>query len=157
MIAIVNYENETGHEFNIDIRTDELCDMLLEKTSDMLGCEYECECNLFITDGEEIRVLNSVNRGIDKVTDVLSFPYIDFAAPCDYTCIDEEDITLFEPESGRLMLGDIVICYEKVLSQAEEYGHSVKRELSFLIVHSILHLFGYDHMTDDERAMMEDK
>lgn len=87
---------------------------------------------------------------------MLSFPNIDFDSPCNYECIDEDDMNLFEPDSGRLMLGDIIICYDKVISQAEEYGHSVKRELSFLIVHSLLHLFGYDHIDEEDRVMMED-
>ena len=63
----------------------------------------------------------------------------------------------FHPESGELMLGDIVISKEKVISQAEEYGHSIEREYAFLIAHSMLHLFGYDHMEDDERMIMEEK
>ena len=63
----------------------------------------------------------------------------------------------FNPESGELMLGDIVISKEKVLSQAEEYGHLPKREYAFLIAHSMLHLFGYDHMVDEERVVMEAK
>lgn len=71
--------------------------------------------------------------------------------------IDEESAEAFNPESGELMLGDIVISKEKVLSQAEEYGHLPKREYAFLIAHSMLHLFGYDHMVDEERVVMEAK
>ena len=63
----------------------------------------------------------------------------------------------FNPETGELMLGDIVISKEKVIAQAEEYGHSTQREYAFLIAHSMLHLFGYDHMEEDERAVMEQK
>ena len=64
-------------------------------------------------------------------------------------------MSLFDPDSGELLLGDIVICYDRVIAQAEEYGHSVKREFSFLIVHSLLHLFGYDHIDDNDRIIME--
>ena len=122
-----------------------------------LGCEYESECSLLITTSEEIRELNKEYRGIDSVTDVLSFPAIDFTGPCCYDIIDEDDLSMFNPETGELILGDIVICYDRVLSQAEEYGHSVYREFSFLIVHSLLHLFGYDHIEDIDRVLMEDK
>ena len=69
----------------------------------------------------------------------------------------QESAEAFNPESGELMLGDIVISKEKVLSQAEEYGHLPKREYAFLIAHSMLHLFGYDHMVDEERVVMEAK
>ena len=102
-----------------------------------------------------IHELNRNMRGVDRTTDVLSFPLIDFNEPFFESEIDENDCSLFNPDTGMLMLGDIVICYEKVYAQAEEYGHSVLREFAFLIVHSILHLFGYDHMEDDERIVME--
>ena len=130
--------------------------MLFDASLDILNCEYDCECNLILTTPEEIRQINNDNRGIDKVTDVLSFPFIDFDSPCNYECIDEDDITIFEPDSGRLLLGDIIICYEKALYQAAEYGHSIKRELSFLMIHSLLHLFGYDHIDENDRIVMED-
>ena len=152
---MVFYENECDIEFEIDTDVDTLANELLEQTLDFLECEYECECNLLVTTREVIHELNRETRGIDRPTDVLSFPMIDFDTPCNYQCIDENDFTLFDPETGALMLGDIVICRDKVLEQANEYGHSVKRELSFLIVHSLLHLFGYDHMDDDERKEME--
>ena len=69
----------------------------------------------------------------------------------------EEEAEAFNPESGELMLGDIVISKEKVLAQAEAYGHSPKREFAFLIAHSMLHLFGYDHMEEEERLVMEER
>ena len=85
------------------------------------------------------------------------FPMIEYEEPGDFSVIDEESAEAFNPESGELMLGDIVISKEKVLSQAEEYGHLPKREYAFLIAHSMLHLFGYDHMVDEERVVMEAK
>lgn len=69
----------------------------------------------------------------------------------------EEDDSAFDPESGELVLGDIVISKERVIAQAEEYGHSIRREYAFLIAHSMLHLMGYDHMEEEERAVMEQK
>jgi len=153
---MVLYDNECNEEIDEALNPKELAEELLEATLDYLKCEYECECNLIVTTLEAIHELNSQTRGIDRPTDVLSFPMIDFLSPCDYSCINEDDFTLFNPDTGELMLGDIVLCREKVLEQAESYGHSVKREFSFLIVHSLLHLFGYDHMDDNERKAMED-
>ena len=102
--------------------------------------DHRFELNLTICDNEYIREINREYRNIDKETDVLSFPMMDFDTP---------EITV--------MLGDIIISYEKAVSQAEEYCHSIKRELCFLCCHSALHLLGYDHETDDERTEMEQK
>lgn len=154
-MGIVYYDNEYGREFDIGIDADVLCGQLLDSALDYLDCEYEAECSLVITTQDDIRDYNLANRNIDSATDVLSFPAIDFPAPCDYSIIDEEDFTQFNPDTGHMMLGDIVISYEHVIRQAKEYGHTVKRELSFLILHSILHLFGYDHITDEDRLIME--
>ena len=102
--------------------------------------DHRFELNLTICDNEYIREINREYRNIDKETDVLSFPMMDFDTP---------EITV--------MLGDIIISYEKAVSQAEEYCHSIKRELCFLCCHSALHLLGYDHETEDERTEMEQK
>ena len=117
-------------------------------------CPYEAEINLLLTTDEEIRKMNREYRQTDRATDVLSFPMLEYDAPADFSFLDEAE-DAFDPESGELVLGDIVISKEKVLAQAEEYGHSPLREYAFLIAHSMLHLFGYDHMEDDERALME--
>ena len=95
-------------------------------------------------------------RGVDAPTDVLAFPMLDFDAPNDLSYVERYPQDYFNPESGELLLGDIVISREKVDSQSQEYGHSPKRELAFLVCHSMLHLFGYDHMVDDERIVMEE-
>ena len=123
---------------------------------DYMKCPWECEINLTITDNDGIHELNRQFRDIDRPTDVLSFPMTEFAAPADFDSLDSDDVCdCFNPDTGELMLGDIVISAEKVLSQAEEYGHSPRREFCFLIVHSMLHLMGYDHMEDNERVEME--
>lgn len=154
----VNYYNECDFEpdFGLECSVEEHVKTIVEAVCDELGCEYEAECSLLITTQDEIRMLNHEHRNIDSVTDVLSFPAIDFESPCGFDIIDENDFSFFNPESGELLLGDIVICYDRVISQAKEYGHSVKREFSFLIVHSLLHLFGFDHIEDEDRVMMED-
>lgn len=136
------------------------CEAIANKVIDACltyaNCPYETEVNLLLTDAEEIHKMNQEFRGIDRPTDVLSFPMIDYPEAGEFDFLEEYD-DAFHPESGELLLGDIVICKERVLSQAEEYGHSILREYCFLIAHSMLHLFGYDHMEEDERIQMEEK
>lgn len=102
------------------------------------------EISVSFVPADEIKVLNLEYRGIDRVTDVLSFPMLEAA----------EDIGSIE---GEILLGDVVICPERAKSQACEYGHSYKRELTYLFVHSVFHLLGYDHMEEDERKKMREK
>jgi len=120
------------------------------------GCPYEAEISVIVTDDSGIRELNREHRGIDAPTDVLSFPLVPFGRPA---CFEElsEDSGLFNPETGELMLGDIVISADRVKEQAAAYGHSQKREFAFLVAHSMLHLIGYDHEKSktEERIMTE--
>lgn len=118
---------------------------------------YEAEVNLILTDNEAIQEMNRDFRKIDKVTDVLSFPMLDLKTSGDFTGIGQDIENNFNPDTGEVMLGDIVISIPKVKEQAKAYGHSDEREFSFLIVHSILHLLGYDHMTSKEAEFMEHK
>ena len=129
---------------------------VVEGSVNFLKCPYECEVSVTITDNDRIHEINMSERGIDAPTDVLSFPMLDFDKPNDLSYVEKYPQDYFNPETGELLLGDIVISIDKVKSQAEEYGHSDKRELAFLVAHSCLHLFGYDHMNDDERLVMED-
>ena len=148
-------ETEGNISFSFDAR--EIAETVVEASLEYVQFPYEAEVNLLITHDEEIREMNREHRGIDRATDVLSFPMLEFERPGDFTGIDEEMSDVFDPESGELMLGDIVISADKVIAQAEEYGHSPKREYAFLIAHSMLHLCGYDHMEADERKVMEQK
>ena len=107
-----------------------------------------------LTDDEAIHELNRTYRSIDRATDVLSFPLIEYPSAGDFSELEDCD-DFFSPESGEAMLGDIVISVDHVREQAESFGHSLKREYAFLICHSMLHLMGYDHMEDDERIEME--
>ena len=118
---------------------------------------YEAEVNLTLTDNEEIHRINLEYRQIDRPTDVLSFPMADYPVPGDFSDIEERDPDAFHPETGELILGDIIISMDKVKEQAKAYGHSNTRELAFLVAHSMLHLMGYDHMVDEERKVMEAK
>ena len=129
---------------------------MAEAVLDYENCPYEAQVELLLTMNDEIHEMNREFRDTDRATDVLSFPMIEYETPGDFDFLEDDD-SCFDPDSGELMLGNIVISKEKVLSQAEEYGHSVKREYAFLIAHSMLHLLGYDHMEEDERAVMEQK
>ena len=127
----------------------------MESTCDFIKCPYETEVNVLFTDDETIHQINLENRGIDRPTDVLSFPMIDFEAPADLSGVEDMQYEYFNSDTGCLMLGDIVISIDRAYSQAEEYGHSVKREIAFLTAHSMLHLFGYDHIDDGRKEEME--
>lgn len=128
---------------------------VFERACDYVKCPFECTVNMLLTDDTAIHSMNKEFRGVDRATDVLSFPMVDYAEPGNFDGLDEMSESYFDPDSGELLLGDIVISVERAYAQAEEYGHSLKREMAFLTAHSMLHLFGYDHMEDDERAEME--
>lgn len=118
---------------------------------------YEAEVNLTLTDDCGIHSINLEHRGIDRPTDVLSFPMLSYTKAGDFSFLEDENDDDFNPDTGEAILGDIVISVDKVKAQAKEYGHSELREYAFLITHSMLHLFGYDHMQEDEAAVMESK
>ena len=147
---------EEEGELTLPLECEELAQRVIEAAADYVECPYEAEVNLLLTMNEEIHEMNRNFREIDRATDVLSFPMVDYEEPGVFDFLEEAD-EYFHPESGELMLGDIVISKEKVISQAEEYGHSIEREYAFLIAHSMLHLFGYDHMEEEERQVMEAK
>ena len=114
------------------------------KTLEYENCDFDAEVSITITDNDEIRRINSEMRNIDRVTDVLSFPMLYFDENGDI--IDSD----FDMDGENIMLGDIVISAERAKSQSEEYGHSFRREMAFLTVHSMLHLLGYDHVDNPE-------
>lgn len=135
----------------------EVAEAVISETLDYEDCPYEVQVNIILTNNEEIRQINLEHRGVDAPTDVLSFPMIEYAYPSDFTVLEADSMDSFDPDTGELILGDIVISVDKVIEQAEKYGHDVKREYAFLIAHSMLHLFGYDHMDELERETMEHK
>ncbi len=128
---------------------------VFEAACEYVHCPYECSVNLLLTDDVAVRDMNREFRGIDRATDVLSFPSVDYETPAAFDALEEHAEDYFDPESGELLLGDIVISVERAKEQAKEYGHSLRREMAFLTAHSMLHLFGYDHMEDGEREEME--
>ncbi len=149
-------ENEVNAKFDFNI--EEVANAVAEAVLRSEGCEYDVEIGLTITDDEGIHELNKEFRSIDSPTDVLSFPNVSYEVAGDFSVIDSDQKNdLLDPDTGRIMFGDIVINENRVRSQAKDYGHSEKREFAFLVAHSMLHLCGYDHMTEEESAVMEDK
>lgn len=149
----IRIENE--YEGTMPDNYEEIINQVVEAACDYVECPYETAVDVLLTDNKAIHEINLDQRGIDRPTDVLSFPMNEYPEPADFEEIEETGC--FDPESGELMLGDIVISIDKVYAQAEEFGHSPKREIAFLTAHSMLHLFGYDHMEEEERLVMEQK
>lgn len=147
-------EYETTIPLDVDYKT--IIHDMIEEALETYHCPYEVEVSVTLTDNDTIHRINKEFRNIDRATDVLSFPMIEYETPADFSAVEDmEDV--FNPDTGNLMLGDIMISVEKVMEQARIYGHSVTRELAFLTAHSMLHLFGFDHMEEEERKDMEQR
>lgn len=146
---------EKEMEINLDFDYEETIKKVIEYALDYIKCPFEAEVNVVLTDNEGIQQINKEYREIDRPTDVLSFPMVEYEIAGDFEQNDEEQPDLFHPDTGELILGDIMISVDKVKEQAEAYGHSELRELAFLVAHSMLHLFGFDHMEESERQEME--
>lgn len=135
--------------FEINDSITEIVEKAITASLNYMEFEYDAEVSVMFVDNEEIHNLNKLHRGIDRATDVLSFPMFEY----------DEDGNIIEEyadfsESGELILGDIVISLERAKQQSEEYGHSFEREIGFLTVHSMLHLLGYDHMNEEDEKEM---
>lgn len=142
MEIIIDKEIDKPLENYFDFDINELSYEIIKEALVLENIPENVEVSILIVDNEQIKELNSKHRKKDTPTDVLSFPLL-----TEFDNLIDEDI---------IYLGDIVISAERAMEQAKEYGHSFKREIGFLIAHSILHLLGYDHMTDeDERHMIE--
>ena len=146
-------EEETAVSFDFDHL--KLAREVIIAACDAEKCPYEAEINLTFVDNERIHEINREYRQIDRPTDVLSFPMQNYETPADFSHVEECVEDNFNPDTGELLLGDIILSVNKVKEQAAIYGHSEKREFAFLILHSMLHLFGYDHETEQEREIME--
>lgn len=151
MIYIDNRQNkiEVSDEF-----TKKLENIIIETIKEE-EVNVSCEVSLVFVDNDEIREINNENRGIDRATDVLSFPILDYPKDKVYKEVYKEekfDETFLDGDD--LVIGDIVLSLEKALEQSKEYNHSFEREASYLVVHSVLHLLGYDHMEEEEKKRM---
>lgn len=151
----IHLEYET--EIMLGVDYEEIIQKVINAAMDYENCPYEAEVDVILTDNAAIHEMNLEYRKIDAPTDVLSFPAVEYGKPSDFEPLEDMPMDYFNPDTGELILGDIVISVEKVVSQAEGYGHSKERELGFLVAHSMLHLFGYDHMEAGEREVMEQK
>ena len=126
----------------------------VDETITSEGINVPCEINILVTDDSGIQSINMASRGKDVPTDVLSFPMFSLEAgnpPDDWD-------NYIDPETGLVPLGDMAISLERAIAQAKEFGHSTRREIGYLTIHSMLHLMGYDHMDDGpEKAKMRER
>lgn len=153
MTIHIEYEAEK----KLELPYEEIIRDIVEASLDYEECPYEAEVNIVLTDNDGIQEVNLDYRKIDSPTDVLSFPMVAYDTESDFRHVEDAAFDYFNPETGELILGDIIISVDKVEEQAEKYGHSQRRELAFLVAHSMLHLCGYDHMEDEERIRMEER
>lgn len=145
MSCKINIRFDRAHMANLGMRLH--VRRCIQKALVFQGVDIPCEINVLVTDNKGIREINQRSRKVDKPTDVLSFPMLELTPgelPKDWE-------PFVQPENGRVLLGDMVLSLERAAEQAEEYGHGLKREIGYLVVHSVLHLLGYDHL--DEGTM----
>lgn len=159
----VYFENQTDYEFDFDYK--EIANKVINQTLMHENFNHDVEVSITFADEENIREINKEFRGIDNSTDVLSFPMIEYETVFSrisdrkeemYDFVNE-NLELLNPDTDEIILGDIVLCIPIIIMQAKEYNHSILREYAFLIVHSMLHLLGFDHIEEDERIIMENK
>lgn len=153
MIEIDNRQNA----FSVDNQMEELIKRAVDQVLSYEAFSKKAEVDIMLTDNSAIRELNKKYRGIDSATDVLSFPMLEFEEGYEEDGHVELGVEDLNPESGEVILGDIVISLERAKEQSEEYGHSLSREVAFLVVHSMLHLLGYDHIQESDRVIMRRK
>ena len=151
MIKInITYDRFTIRQFI----TSNIIRKCIRKTLQQEGVTVPCEINVLVTDDVGIRAINKASRDIDKATDVLSFPMFDMKAGE----LPEDWGPYLDPETGRCPLGDMAISLEHAIAQASEFGHSARREIGYLTIHSMLHLLGYDHLDEGpQKAQMRAK
>ena len=142
----MNIYFEEGHVVSEALleKMTEAAEYAVESENQLNLDKQRCELSVTFVGLDEIHELNREYRGVDRPTDVLSFPQF-------------EDLEEEIPEVGEICLGDVVICREKAEEQAEEFEHSFERELVYLFTHSVLHLLGYDHMEEDEKKVMRQR
>ena len=119
----------------------------IEATLEMQGITVPCEINVLVTNDKGIRAINLASREIDSATDVLSFPMFQLEAGNP----PENWNSYIDPDTGLCPLGDMAISLERAMAQAKEFGHSTRREIGYLTIHSMLHLLGYDHLDEGEQ------
>lgn len=151
----VFFEDEANISFDFDPLRQ--LEKVISFVKEHVGCPYDVEVSVTLVDKPSIWEINAQHRGMDRPTDVLSFPMMEYDEPADFEGPAFCSTVAISPDTDELVLGDIVLCSQIVKEQAEEYGHSEMREFTFLSVHSMLHLFGYDHISENDRMVMEGK
>ena len=149
IIEIDDFENRLNQEENQTIKS------VITAVATKENFPYACYVSVSVVGEEEIRSINQEQRGVDSATDVLSFPALEFDSS--YCLSQEIGPADMDPETDTVYLGDIVICNDVLNRQALEYGHSKKRELAYLTAHSMYHLLGYDHVTEELKQDMRQK
>lgn len=154
MIYIDNRQNK----IKVDDQLEEIIQRVIDFTLKEEDVDIECEVSVVLVDNEEIKKINGEFRNIEKETDVLSFPMLEYPPGKVFREVfGEEKFDEIDLDDGSLVLGDMALSLEKVKEQSVEYGHSFNRELAYLTVHSILHLLGYDHMEEREKNLMRQR
>ncbi|CDI50203.1 rRNA maturation RNase YbeY [Clostridium tetani] len=154
MIYIDNRQNKIKTQEDLDKLINEIIDYALKKE----GVDIGYEISVIYVDNEIIKEINNDTRGINKETDVLSFPMLEYPKGRVFSeSYREYSFGVEYLNEGNLVLGDIVLSLEKALEQSKEYNHSFLREVCYLVVHSVLHLLGYDHIEEEEKVIMRKK
>lgn len=154
MIYKDNRQNLVEIDEELSSTIDEIIDYALKEEQVLVPYEV----SVIYIDNEGIREINEDTRGIDRATDVLSFPMIEYENKKVFKdCYIGYEFSQIDLNDGNLVLGDIVLSLERAKEQSEEFGHSFQREVCYLIIHSVLHLLGYDHMEDDDKRRMRER
>lgn len=151
----IYFEDEAMLTFDFDMERQ--LEQVISFVRDHVKCPYDLEVSVTMVDKVSIQEVNTEFRDTSRPTDVLSFPMAEYDKPADFGGAAFQESMAVVPDTGELVLGDIMLCSEVIKEQAKEYGHSEIREFSFLVVHSMLHLFGYDHILEHDRMEMEEE
>lgn len=149
------YKDNRQNVISVDEKLSDIIDKIIDYTLKEEQVLTSYEVSLIYVDNGSIREINRDTREIDKVTDVLSFPMLDYEKNKVFKDLYvNHKFSQIDLNEGNLVLGDIVLSLERAKEQSEEFGHSFEREVCYLIIHSILHLLGYDHMEEEEKKIM---
>jgi len=154
MIYVDNRQSKVEASEKLIKRLTEVIEFALKEEE----VNIDCEVSLLFVDNNEIKEINNETRGIDRETDVLSFPMLEYENKKVFKNMYKDyKFSQCDFDGDELVLGDIVLSLEKALEQSKEFNHSYEREASYLVVHSVLHLLGYDHMEDEDKTIMRSR
>lgn len=151
MILLDNRQNKIEISEELENNIKKMIDFTLRE--EKLIIDYEV--SVIFVDNNQIKKLNNQFRGIDRVTDVLSFPMLEYEKGKVYKQLYTDHVfSDYDLDDGKLVLGDIALSLEKAMEQSKEFGHSFQREVCYLLIHSVLHLLGYDHIDEEDKVVM---